>query len=135
MRDRLDELGDAAVAVVFFDSTDRLGDYRRSFDVPEEIALLADPDRAAYRALGVGRGAWWRVWGPRTVLAYLRILGRGGSYHRHGSGSDTLQLGGDFVVGPDGTMAYAFHPPEPDARPPVDDLVEAVTRASGGTSG
>ena len=126
VRDHLDQLGDAEVAVVFFDGTDRLDQYREHFDVPERIRLLADPDRRAYAAMGIGRGPWWRVWGPRTVLGYLRLMRQGRSYQRHEAGSDTLQLGGDFVVGPDGTMAYVFLPPDPDSRPPVEDLVAAV---------
>lgn len=126
MSEHLDRLGDAEVAVVFFDSTDRLSDYRRSFDIPDRINLLADPDRIAYRALGIGRGPWWRVWGPKVVLGYLRLVRQGRSYQRHASGSDTLQLGGDAVIGADGRFTYVFRPPDPDARPPVEDLIAAV---------
>ena len=125
MRDRLDEFGDAEIAVVFFDALDRLGDYRRSFRIPERIRLLGDPDRAAYRAMGIGRGSTWDVWGPRIWLAYGKLLARGRSFTR--PTGDTRQLGGDFVVGPDGTMTYVFHPPDPDARPPVDDLVDSLS--------
>ncbi len=124
MCDRLDEFGDAELAVVFFDSTDRLDAYRESFDVPDRIRLLADPDRSAYAALGIGRGPWWKIWGPRTFLAYAKLIVRGRSYQRHEG--DSLQLGGDFVVGPDGRMTYVFRPPDPDSRPPVDELVAAV---------
>jgi hypothetical protein len=38
-------------------------------------------------------------------------------------------LGGDFVVGRDGRVAYAFRSTDPDDRPPVDDLIAAVRRA------
>ena len=125
VRDRLDELGDAEVAVVFFDGTDRLDDYRAHHGVPAGITLLADPDRRAYDALDLGRGSWWKVWGPRTFLAYARLIGKGRRYERHRG--DSLQLGGDIVIGPDGRLAYVNRPPDPDARPPVDDLVNAVT--------
>jgi len=128
VRDHLDELGAAEVVVVFFDGTDRLAAYRAHFDIPARIRLLADPDRATYGALGIGRGPWWRVWGPKTVLAYLRLVRKGASYRRHDSGSDTLQLGGDLVVGGDGRVTYLFRPPDPDARPPVADLVAAAHR-------
>lgn len=124
MRDRLDEMGDAEVGVVFFDSTDRLGDYRRNFELPDRIRLLADPDREAYDAMGISRGSWWDVWGPRTWLAYVKLMVKGRRYHRHRG--DSLQLGGDFVVGPDQRMAYVCLPPDPDARPPVDELIAAL---------
>lgn len=124
VRDRLADFGDAELAVVFFDSTDRLGAYRENFAIPDRMRLLADPERLAYTAFGVGRGPWWKVWGPRTFLAYAKLIAAGRSYHRHES--DSLQLGGNFVVGPEGRMTYVFRPPDPDARPPVDDLVAAV---------
>lgn len=36
---------------------------------------------------------------------------------------------GDFVVGRDGRVVYAFRSTNPDDRPPVDDLIAAVRRA------
>jgi hypothetical protein len=36
--------------------------------------VLADEARAAYRAYGLGRGSWRRVWGVRTMRAYWRLL-------------------------------------------------------------
>jgi hypothetical protein len=42
-----------------------------------------------------------------------------------GAGRDTLQLGGDFVVAPDGSIAYA-RPQERDDRPPVGVLVRTA---------
>jgi hypothetical protein len=40
--------------------------------------------------------------------------------------ADTLQLGGDFVVNPEGRVACAYRSAGPDDRPSVDDLVTAV---------
>lgn len=124
MRERLDRLGDAEVAVVLFDSTDRLGAYRAHLNLPERIRLLADPDRRTYEAFGIGRGQWWRVWGPRTLLAYSRLAARGRRIQRHRG--DPLQLGGDVVISRDGRVSYLYRPPDPDARPPVEDLVQAL---------
>jgi len=124
VRDRLDRFGDAAVAVVLFDSTDRLGAYRAHLDLPERIRLLADPDRRTYEAFDIGRGTRWQVWGHRTLLAYARLAARGRRIQRHRG--DPLQLGGDVVISRDGRISYLYRPPDPDARPPVEDLVRAL---------
>jgi len=42
---------------------------------------------------------------------------------------DTLQLGGDFVVGRDGRLVYVYRSKGPADRPPVDDLIAAARRA------
>ena len=41
---------------------------------------------------------------------------------------DTRQLGGDVVVDRDGRLAYLFRSSEPDDRPAVDELVDAIRR-------
>ena len=125
MRDRLDELAEAEVALVTFTRQRNLRGYRRRFGLP--FPVLADEMRTAYRAYGLGRGPWWRVWGPATLRAYARLVGRGGKLRR--PTEDTLQLGGDFVVGRDGRLVYVFRSKGPSDRPSVDDLVRAVRRA------
>lgn len=85
---------------------------------------MADKARAVYRAYGLGRGPWWRVWGPRVLLGYARLLRAGRRLER--PTDDTLQLGGDFVVDRGGKIAYAYRSEDPDDRPSVDALVEAV---------
>lgn len=124
MCERLDEFGDADIAVVMFDGTARLPEYRSHHGIPERVRLLADPDRLAYEAFSLSRGSLWAVWGPKTWLAYLRLIRGGRKYQRHEG--DTLQLGGDFVVGRSGIVTYAYRPPDPDARPSVDALLAAL---------
>ena len=67
------------------------------------------------------------MFGPATLRRYVELMRRG---HRpqlpH---EDLLQLGGDFVVGRDGRLVYAFRSRSPDERPAVDDLLEAVRAA------
>jgi hypothetical protein len=131
--DRLDEFGGAAVVLVTFTRSRNLPGYRRRLGL--RYPAVADEERVAYHAYGLGRGSWWRVYGPATWLAYARLLRRG--EHLARPSEDTLQLGGDFVVAADGRLAYAFRSRRPDDRPPVDELVDAVRRAdsSGPTPG
>jgi len=125
VRDHLAEMGDAEVAVVTFTPRAQLSLYRERLGVP--FALLSDPDRAAYHAYGLGRGSVWRVYGPRVALRYTQLLLRGRRLQR--PTEDTLQLGGDFVVGRDGRLVYAYRPAGPDDRPDVSDLVREVRSA------
>lgn len=125
MRDRLDELDSAAVALVTFTRQRNLRGYRGRLGLPYPV--LADEDRTTYRAYGLARGPWWRVWGWGTVREYARLLRRGDRLRR--PTEDTLQLGGDFVVGPDGRLAYVYRSSGPADRPSVDDLITAVRRS------
>lgn len=130
MGDRLDELGDAEVVLVLFTRPRNLRGYRNRNGIP--YTVVTSEDRSAYRAYGLGRTSpWrahgWRAYGWRTLKRYVELLRQGRRFEA--PTEDTLQLGGDFVVAPDGTLAYAFRSSGPRDRPTVDELVDAV-RAS-----
>lgn len=125
MRDRLDDLGDAAIAAVTFADPRRLAAHREHLDLP--FPLLADPQRMLYRRFGLDRAPLWRIYNPGTLRLYGQLLARGRRLRR--PVDDTRQLGGDFVIDADGRLAVAFRPRSPDDRPPIDDLVAAVSRA------
>lgn len=122
MRSRLEEFGDARVVVVTFRAPGRVVEYQR--DRLDPLPVLVDQERTSYRDYGFGRGGVGAVWGPKVWLAYARLLRRGRRLRR--PVDDTLQLGGDVVVGPDGMIAYVFRSEDPDDRPSVDELVAAV---------
>ena len=125
MSGRLAEFGGAVVVLITFTRPRNLRGFRRRLGL--SYPVLADETRAAYRAYGLGRGSWRRVWGVQTLKAYGRLL-RAGRRPRLPA-ADTLQLGGDFVVDAEGRVVYAYRSAGPDDRPSVDDLVTAV-RAS-----
>ncbi len=125
VRDRLADFGsDTTVALVTFSSGALLADYVAHHALP--FPVLTDPDRSTYHAFGLERGTRRRVWGRRTGLRYLEIIRRDGFGGLRRPEEDPLQLGGDFVIGPDGTITYAFRAEGPDDRPGVDALVTAV---------
>ena len=127
MRDRLDELGEATeVVLITFTDLEALAEYRDRNALP--FTVVSDTDRAAYRAFGLGRGSVARVWGWRAGLRYVGLLRDSGLRALRRPTEDTLQLGGDFVVDPDGTLVYGFWGDGPDDRPSVDDLIAAVGR-------
>ena len=125
-RRRIDAAGTAVF--VAFDQPQRLRDsLLHGLDVPYPV--LVDRDRRAYQAWALGRGSVLGIWGdPRVWVRYAGELARGVRLRR--PGRDTLQLGGDFVVDPAGTVVYA-RPQRRDDRPPVAELLRALERAAG----
>ncbi len=129
MRDRLDELGDSTeIALITFSDPDVLGAYQESHDLP--FPILTDRDRSVYRAFGLGRGSFGRVWGWKAVRRYAEIVKDRGFGELRRPTEDTRQLGGDFVIAPDGTLAWGFWSEGPDDRPSVDELIAQVRAAA-----
>jgi hypothetical protein len=125
-RRRLAELGATALFVV----NDDPALVRRTLLAELEPAypILVDRNRRAYRAWGLRRAPVWRIWAdPLVWLQYARLVRQGERIR--GRGQDTLQFGGDFVVGPDGALIYA-RPQRRDDRPPLADLVRALETAA-----
>jgi AhpC/TSA antioxidant enzyme len=120
--DRLEEFSGAAVVLITFTRSRNLPGFRRRLGLAYPV--LADEARAAYRAYGLGRGAWWRVWGLQTLGTYRRLV-QAGKRLRPPT-QDTLQLGGDFIIDATGLVAYTYRSTRPDDRPPVNDLITAV---------
>jgi len=130
MHDRIERLQelDADVLIIAYDDQAELRDKLLSgLDLAFPIGI--DRDRAAYRRWGLRRARWWRIWLDPAVWASYASLVAGGERFR-GTGNDPLQLGGDFVVAPDGTIAYA-RPQVRDDRPPVGELIAVVSRLRG----
>ena len=86
--------------------------------------LLSDPDRDVYRAYGLRRGRLSQLLRPGTVLAYIKLLGRGRLYHFRRS--DLRQLGGDFVIDEGGKVQYQYRSAAPHDRPSVDQLLRIL---------
>jgi hypothetical protein len=124
--DRIDEFGHAAVALITFTRQRNLRGFRHRLGLAYPV--VTDESRASYRAYGLTRGPWWRIWGLRTLRAYGPLLGSGGRLRR--PTEDTLQLGGDFIVDSNGVLVYGYRSARPDDRPPVDELITTV-RAAG----
>jgi hypothetical protein len=86
--------------------------------------VLADVDRVLYDLLGAGRGSIRNVWSPGTLALYGRLLVRG--RRLRAPTEDTRQLGADAIVGRDGRLHRVWLPERPDARPPVEEIIDAV---------
>lgn len=124
---RIRSAGGAALFVAHDDAETLRRTMLQGLEVP--FPVLLDHDRSSYAAWGLGRAAWWRVYlDPRVWRQYARLLAKGERWR--GMGRDSLQLGGDFIVGPQGRIAFS-RPQRADNRPPVGLLLRALEEAAG----
>jgi peroxiredoxin len=123
--DRLQAAGATALFIVH-DEAQRVRDVLLHDIGQLPFPVLVDQERQAYATWGLNRAPWWRVWLDPNVWKQYAALLRAGNRPR-GAGRDTLQLGGDFVVAPDGTIAYS-RPQQRDDRPPVGELLSVIDR-------
>ena len=114
----------AAVVAVSFEPRVRLAQLSRQMRLP--FPLLSDPQRDAYRAYGLQRGAMSRIFGLGTIWAYVKLLARGRRYHLRPS--DLRQLDGDFVIDTAGIVRYEDRGAAPHDRPPIERLLETLDR-------
>ena len=128
MRDQLNRLDNTRVALITFTDATNLESYRDQHDLP--FPVLTDPTRASYQAYGLGSGAFGRVWGIKSARAYFRIIKRDGWSRLQSPTEDTRQLGGDFVISPDGTLAWGFWSEGPADRPTVEAIIHATKKVN-----
>lgn len=132
---------DARLLVVSFAEAERLRHwlpyFRRRFlepayawdgqtapaDAFARTTFLADPTRAAYHAYGLGRNAAWRVYGPRILAQYVRWGLQGKPIRVR---DDTLQRGGNFVVGARGQLALSHTGRDQAERPSLSAILAAL---------
>lgn len=127
MRDRLDELGhNTDVVLITFTDPENIPAYLAGNDLP--FPVLVDAVRKAYHAFGLGRGTLRRVYGWKAARRYFEIFRSNGIRDLRKPTEDTFQLGGDFIVSSDGTLAWGFWGEGPDDRPDVDEMISAIRR-------
>ncbi len=110
MRLRYTAIRDAGADVlgVGFDTLERTRAYVARQELPFPFAL--DPERAVYEAYGLSRGSLAQVYSAAALGKAAGIaLGRPGAVAGFAAGMahDNRQLGGDFVISPDGALLYA----------------------------
>lgn len=126
-KQQLDEADASAVFVTFDDPEPVRRGLLAGLEVPYPV--LVDRERVAYLAWGLRRSSVPGIWlDPRVWARYASLVVRGERLRR--PGSDTLQLGGDFVLDGDGVVVYA-RPQRRDDRPPVGELLGALRSAPG----
>jgi hypothetical protein len=116
------------VIVVGFAPAESLAGYQRRQGL-DDVLVLSDPQRLAYRALGFGRGSIARVWlDPRVWRRYAELLRRG--RRLEAVEEDSLQLGGDVLVGADGRIRWIYRSRGPEDRPAIGTIRTALHAGS-----
>lgn len=88
------------------------------------FSILIDQERIAYNAFQLDRSLL-RSWGPKTWLAYARLMLKG---HRwRGIQDDSTQLGGDFLIDRQGKILFTLRSRDPSHRPSVEKLLQLVS--------
>ena len=126
MADRFAEFQQAGIGVVAVSMSRPDGLVRYLAERALPFPLLADPERQAYVALGMGRTTVWRWLRPGIAWRYLKAVLRGGRIRRIPEGEDALQTGGDFLVGRDRRLVWVYASPDPTDRPTVEQLLQAA---------
>ncbi|MEX2194633.1 MAG: peroxiredoxin-like family protein [Thermoleophilaceae bacterium] len=90
-------------------------------DVPFDC--LADPQRDAYRAVGLDRGQARDYVSPKVALSFLKAVRTGGA---PGKPDPHAQRPGTFVVARGGAVVLAHYNADPADNPSLEAILEAV---------
>ena len=112
----------AEVVAIFFEPRDRLFQLTRQLQLPNPV--LSDPERDVYAAYSLAQGNLLKIFSPKTVWTYVKHFARGRRYEH--AASDWKQLGGDFILGEDGTVLYEHRGQTPADRPTVASLISKL---------
>lgn len=93
-----------------------------------EVTVLADEDRASYRAAGAKEGGVGDLLGPSVVAKGLMTTLKTGKMQTRTIGSAT-QLGGAMVIRPDGTVAWSQMAANAGDNAPPEQILAAVRGA------
>ena len=128
-REEIASLGGGVIFVVFHDPALVMSRMMHDLDLP--YVLLVDPERRAYARWGLGEatlrsklmpGLYWE-----TAKTAWKIITR--RERALAQLPDAGQLGGDFVVGRQGTLAFENRMKSFHDRAPIDDLLAAMRTA------
>lgn len=123
MRDALEEIHarGAELVIVGNGAPNFAAAFREDLDL--DTPLFVDPDLNAYRAAGLRRGRVEAL-SPRMAGNAFRAMRSG--YRQTAVEGDAWQLGGVFVLRPDGQTTFAYRSTEAGDHPPIEDILAAL---------
>ena len=92
------------------------------------VTCLADPDRAAYTAYGLGRGSLYQTLiSPNIWKSNKRLKETKGIFPEPPpAGQDAFVMSGTFIIGTDGRIRLPYYYEDIADHPPVDLLLKGI---------
>ena len=126
MRDVIPDIEAAGVSVVILGNGSTPQAARFGQEIAPGLPVYTDPTLQTYRALGARRS----LAGILHPRVFLRALQARRSGHRQtGVEGDAWQLGGLFLILPDGAIPYAYHSAHAGDHPAPAEVLENIRRA------
>ena len=94
-----------------------------------ELPVLADEERASYKAAGAKIGGAAELIGPSVLAKGALTSLRTGKLQTRTIGHPA-QLGGAMVIRPDGTIAWSHMAKDASDNPSPEEILQAVERAA-----
>ncbi len=101
----------------------RTAAFRRELRLP--FPILSDPRRASYSAYGLLKMSLRREASIASAMHFARNVARHGGAHE--PDQNMLQLGGIFVVDPQGIVRYAFRSARAHEYPTTEKLIRVAS--------
>ena len=103
--------------------------FRRRLGI--DLPVLADQDRASYKAVGAKMGGVSDLLGPKAVgLGLVRTMRSGGRTRQGRTIGHPAQLGGSIVVTPDDEVAFSRMSEDASDNVSPQELLEAARAAA-----
>ena len=125
-RDRFDEAG-VRLVLIGHGTCEQGADFLANLDA-QELELLTDEDRAAYKAAGTKQATVGELVGPRMLVRGIK-RSLASRTHQGRIIGNAAQLAGVLLVTPDGSIPYAHLSEDASDNPPNDEVLEAVAGA------
>ena len=124
-RERFEEAG-VRLALIGQATPRQAAHFRRKLEI--DLPILADEQRATYKAAGWRKGNMGQLVGPKSVAAGVKHSARSGVMQGKVIG-DAAQLGGAMIVQSDGTVSWSQKQEHAGDTIEVDDLLAAAGAA------
>jgi peroxiredoxin len=99
---QLKDLKDANVVFVSMGAPEEAAEFKQKMASPH--TFISDPKRELYKAFGLAIGTFSQMLNPNTVIRSVGAMAKGYTHSR--PRSDPKQLGGAFLVQPDGHVSW-----------------------------
>ena len=91
---------------------------------PPPADYYLDLEKSLYHHYGMFSAGFWDLWGPRSFLAYLKLIAKGQKLQKTEGGVE--QRGGDVVIDPAGVIRFHHIGSGPGDRPDIDSVLAMI---------